>query len=138
MNDEIKPKRFKPQQFADMIGVGVATLQRWDREGILVADRINGRRSYTMDHYNKHLNKSPDTEKNESKLKLKNLHTTLCVIKKDNKFLVSAKHFETGEYIIINDKLTTERGARGFVKTRKEELEKIGISVTVHTQFQEE
>ena len=30
---------YKPKDFAELLGVSVKTLQRWDREGILKADR---------------------------------------------------------------------------------------------------
>lgn len=38
-------------EFSDLIGVSIKTLQRWDREGILVADRTpTNRRLYTDKH----------------------------------------------------------------------------------------
>lgn len=43
---------YKPQKFAEMIGVSVKTLQRWDREGILKAYRTpKNRRYYTDKQY---------------------------------------------------------------------------------------
>jgi putative resolvase len=36
----------KPKEFADKVGVCVKTLQRWDREGTLVAKRTNTNRRY--------------------------------------------------------------------------------------------
>lgn len=45
---------YKPKEFAKLINVSVATLQRWDREGKLVANRNPAdRRFYTQEHYNK-------------------------------------------------------------------------------------
>lgn len=42
----------KPQEFAELTGVSVETLQRWDREGVLVASRTpTNRRYYTYEHY---------------------------------------------------------------------------------------
>ena len=39
---------YKPKDFAELIGVSVKTLQRWDREGILKANRTpTNRRYYT-------------------------------------------------------------------------------------------
>ncbi|MCM0708153.1 MerR family DNA-binding transcriptional regulator, partial [Faecalicatena sp. BF-R-105] len=39
---------YKPKDFAELIGVSVKTLQRWDREGILEANRTpTDRRYYT-------------------------------------------------------------------------------------------
>lgn len=41
----------KPGEFAKLAGVSVTTLQRWDRDGILIADRsVTGRRVYTEEH----------------------------------------------------------------------------------------
>lgn len=42
---------YKPQQFAQIIGVSVKTLQRWDNEGKLKAYRtLSNRRYYTEEH----------------------------------------------------------------------------------------
>lgn len=43
---------YKPKDFAELLGVSVKTLQRWDREGTLKANRtpIN-RRYYTYEQY---------------------------------------------------------------------------------------
>lgn len=42
---------YNVSEFANLIGVTVKTLQRWDREGRLVADRtVTNRRVYTDDH----------------------------------------------------------------------------------------
>ena len=43
---------YKPKDFAELLGVSVKTLQRWDREGILKANRTpTNRRYYTHDQY---------------------------------------------------------------------------------------
>ena len=43
---------YKPEDFAELLGVSVKTLQRWDREGILKANRTpTDRRYYTYDQY---------------------------------------------------------------------------------------
>ena len=43
---------YKPKDFAELVGVSVKTLQRWDREGILKAKRTpTNRRYYTYDQY---------------------------------------------------------------------------------------
>ena len=45
-------KNYKPKDFAELLGVSVQTLQRWDRKGILKACRTpTNRRYYTYDHY---------------------------------------------------------------------------------------
>mgnify|MGYP003055420712 CR=1 FL=1 len=46
---------YKPKNFAELLGVSVKTLQRWDREGILEANRTpTDRRYYTYDQYLQH------------------------------------------------------------------------------------
>ena len=43
---------YKPKDFAELLGVSVKTLQRWDREGILKANRTpTDRRYYTYDQH---------------------------------------------------------------------------------------
>ena len=43
---------YKPKDFAELLGVSVKTLQRWDRDGILKANRPpTDRRYYTYDQY---------------------------------------------------------------------------------------
>ena len=43
---------YKPKDFAELLGVSVKTLQRWDREDILKANRTpTNRRYYTYDQY---------------------------------------------------------------------------------------
>lgn len=49
---------YKPKEFAEMIGVSVKTLQRWDREGILKAHRTpKDRRYYTDKQYTEYTGK---------------------------------------------------------------------------------
>ena len=51
MNDK-RIVNYKPKDFSELIGVSVKTLQRWDREGILIAKRtVTNRRYYTYDQY---------------------------------------------------------------------------------------
>ena len=43
---------YKPKDFAELLGVSVKTLQRWDRDGVLTAYRTpTDRRYYTYDQY---------------------------------------------------------------------------------------
>ena len=43
---------YRPKDFAELLGVSVKTLQRWDREGILKVNRTpTDRRYYTYDQY---------------------------------------------------------------------------------------
>ena len=45
-------KIYKPKEFSKLIGLSVSSLQRLDREKILVANRTStNRRYYTMEHY---------------------------------------------------------------------------------------
>jgi len=46
----------RPKRFAEMINVSVKTLQRWDREGILIARRTpTNRRYYTAAQYEEYM-----------------------------------------------------------------------------------
>ena len=57
---------YKPREFAKSIGVSVKTLQRWDNEGILKADRTpGGRRQYTARHIIELRRRSPETCRGE-------------------------------------------------------------------------
>ena len=43
---------YKPKDFAELLNVSVKTLQRWEREGVLIAKRTpTDRRFYTYDQY---------------------------------------------------------------------------------------
>lgn len=43
---------YKPKDFAELLGVSVKTLQRWDRDGVLKANRTpTDRRQYSYDQY---------------------------------------------------------------------------------------
>lgn len=122
--------------FAKLIGVSVKTLQRWDRQGTLVADRTpTKRRVYTKNHYEKYFSKfNSDFEVEEIKENNPKVISTVIRIRKiDNKFIIEMKHLLTGEYIEIND-LTSEKGANNFAKSKKADLEKIGIQVEVFKQ----
>ena len=47
-----KITNYKPKDFAELLGVSVKTLQRWDRDGILKANRTpTDRRYYTYEQY---------------------------------------------------------------------------------------
>ena len=50
---------YKPKDFAELLNVSVKTLQRWDREGILIAKRTpTDRRFYTEEQLQEYLKKS--------------------------------------------------------------------------------
>ena len=54
---------YKPKDFADLLGVSVKTLQRWDREGILKAYRTpTNRRFYTYDQFLKYKGKDGESD----------------------------------------------------------------------------
>lgn len=43
--------KYSVGEFANLVGLSVSTLQRWDREGVLVADRTpTNQRQYTQEH----------------------------------------------------------------------------------------
>jgi putative resolvase len=51
--------QYKPHEFAEMLGVTVKTLQRWDKQGILKAYRTpTHRRFYTPKQYSDYINSS--------------------------------------------------------------------------------
>ena len=52
----MKAKIYKPKEFAELLGVSVRTLQRWDKKGLLVAYRTpTDRRYYTHEQYLKYI-----------------------------------------------------------------------------------
>lgn len=54
---------YKPKEFAELLGVSVKTLQRWDRQGILKANRTpTNRRYYTYNQYLQFKGISKDTD----------------------------------------------------------------------------
>jgi len=56
-------KNYKPKDFADLLGVSVSTLQRWDREGILSANRTpTDRRFYTYAQYLLYMQQKHDAD----------------------------------------------------------------------------
>lgn len=45
-------KNYKPKEFAELLNVSVKTLQRWDRDKVLISKRTpTNRRYYTYDQY---------------------------------------------------------------------------------------
>lgn len=49
-------KIYKVGEFAKKLGISVITLQRWDKSGILKANRTpTNRRFYTEEQYNKYI-----------------------------------------------------------------------------------
>lgn len=56
-------RSYKPKEFSKLVGCTVGTLQRWDREGILVAHRNpNNRRFYTEEQLEQFLLESSKTK----------------------------------------------------------------------------
>lgn len=56
---------YKPGEFAKLIGVHIKTLQKWDKEGKLIANRTpTNRRFYTHEQYLIYLNESLKTIQN--------------------------------------------------------------------------
>ncbi|WP_180523249.1 MerR family DNA-binding transcriptional regulator, partial [Staphylococcus haemolyticus] len=55
---------YKPKEMAELIGVSVPTLQRWDREGVLKAYRTpTNRRYYTKEKYLKYINEHIENQR---------------------------------------------------------------------------
>lgn len=55
---------YKPKEMAELIGVSVPTLQRWDREGVLKAHRTpTNRRYYTKEQYLKYINEPIENQR---------------------------------------------------------------------------
>src|SRR3990167_5544189 len=61
---------YSPKEFGSLVGKTTKTLQRWDREGILIAHRsVTNRRYYSHDQYLQ----AAKTKKNKNKNKKRNL-----------------------------------------------------------------
>lgn len=59
INKKLNNSIYKPKDFAEMLNVTVATLQRWDREDILKAFRSpTDRRYYTHEQYLEYIGNS--------------------------------------------------------------------------------
>lgn len=55
---------YKPKEFAELLNVSVKTLQRWDRNKVLIAKRTpTGRRFYTEEQLQEYLKKSDKNAK---------------------------------------------------------------------------
>jgi putative resolvase len=64
--------QYKPHEFAEMLGVTVKTLQRWDKQGILKAYRTpTHRRFYTPKQYSDYMDRSSTAKDNEVETKKK-------------------------------------------------------------------
>ncbi len=58
---------YKPKDFAELLGVSVKTLQRWDREGILISNRTPAnRRYYTYGQYLQYKGINVETDERQS------------------------------------------------------------------------
>lgn len=55
---------YKPKEFAELLNVSVKTLQRWDRDKVLIAKRTpTDRRFYTKEQLEQYLKKSDKNAK---------------------------------------------------------------------------
>ena len=60
-------KNYRLNEFSELLGVSVKTLQRWDREGILKAHRTpTNRRYYTYDQYLQFKGQSGETDRRDT------------------------------------------------------------------------
>ena len=90
---------YKPKEFADKINVTVNTLQRWDREGTLKADRSpTNRRFYTDDHYKQYL-KSVNKLDIQPIEESKNIEVDIRLRKENSIFIVEVQNIKTKEYV---------------------------------------
>ena len=88
---------YKPKEFADKINVTVNTLQRWDREGTLKADRSpTNRRFYTDDHYKQYL-KSVNKLDIQPIEESKNSEVDIRLRKENSSFILEVQKIKTKE-----------------------------------------
>lgn len=106
MNDRI----FKPGEFAKMLNVSVKTLQRWDKSGVLLANRTKtNRRYYTYEQYlNVVSNKRTIVYLSQTEISKKAL----------NDFLSSLKENGVKEPVVIKD----ESFSDGFKRSNWQSL----------------
>ena len=118
---------YKPKDFADKINVTVNTLQRWDREGTLKADRSpTNRRFYTNRHYKQYLNKYNDKSIEESK----NIEVDIRLRKENSIFIVEIQNIKTKEYVEMYRTTSYEHSidlANKYIK----DFNMIGIDINV-------
>ena len=57
-----KDKVYKPKEFAELVGVSVRTLQRWDNDGTFKAKRTPSGRRYYMDYHVRRFNTVNEVE----------------------------------------------------------------------------
>lgn len=57
-----KDKVYKPKEFAELVGVSVRTLQRWDTDGTFKAKRTPSGRRYYMDYHVRRFNTVNEVE----------------------------------------------------------------------------
>ena len=121
---------YKPKDFADKINVTVNTLQRWDREGTLKADRSpRNRRFYTNRHYKQYLNninKYNDKSIEESK----NIEVDIRLRKENSIFIVEIQNIKTKEYVEMYRTTSYEHSidlANKYIK----DFNMIGIDINV-------
>ena len=118
---------YKPKDFADKINVTVTTLQRWDREGTLKADRSpTNRRFYTNRHYKQYLNNYNDKSIEESK----NIEVDIRLRKENSIFIVEIQNIKTKEYVEMYRTTSYEHSidlANKYIK----DFNMIGIDINV-------
>lgn len=117
-------RNYKPKDFAELLGGSVKTLQRWDREGILKANRTpTDRRHYTYDQY----------------LQFKGIHTEWRVlgVRPSYDFLTMNLHFLKGRKLLITagvyESEVAEKVQDTFEKYRETQSYKEAILSTANT-----
>ena len=115
---------YKPKDFADKINVTVNTLQRWDREGTLKADRSPTNRHYKQ--YLNNINKYNDKSIEESK----NIEVDIRLRKENSIFIVEIQNIKTKEYVEMYRTTSYEHSidlANKYIK----DFNMIGIDINV-------
>lgn len=117
---------YKPKEFANKINVSVNTLQRWDREGTLIADRNpKNRRFYTDSHYEYYLNNLNKSAKENDSIKI-----NIRLKKESSIFVVEIQNIKTKDYIQMYRDTSYENCINTINKNIKD-FSMIGIDVNI-------
>ena len=72
---------YKINEFAKLLNRSVKTLQRWDKENILIANRSpKGRRYYSHDQYLKYIGKAQSIDEDLSKTDIEEIKSMIDVL----------------------------------------------------------
>lgn len=95
---------YKPKEMAELIGVSVPTLQRWDREGVLKAYRTpTNRRYYTKEQYLKYINAPLENQRKVIGYLRVSSRNQIDDLKNQKQFI---KQFCNAKGIVVDDYMT--------------------------------